>query len=719
MPTNPRLTLATYEGFPDGMNVSDPPNQIKETQARYIQDAWIHRVSFTERRGPVQAVSSVATFSDKAFGIFYVLDPTGVKRICVLHGTGSTITASILSSDFASTTDITLSGTYSSAPYLLVDSKPMLNGGLLIGISTDAVVGPATQSLVMWEGGNKAQYDPASVTVTQASKTVTAASGFTANVSPGMFLFTSGGARLVGVVATVDSDTSLTLKEPALEAIAAAGARFQSFRGFQTKIGAGVITVTSGGTAITGSNTKFKDQGVKNNDKIYRRSDFLLLGTVNGDATANLTLTMTASAAAMTAEDYFIVPSAVDYGQSTLDATKAKPGFLNCVYQEQQFYASRGIKADLSGEFVNRLYYSDPFDPEIVDFSVNDGSYIPVISDEDPQSPIRALAPGYNSLVILKDSDAWALFGSDPDQFNIKRIGSDGTLSTMSVATYGDSVIWAGREGIYTWDGVEATNIVAETLGDFYANAVKGFDPGTYRMWGFVHRDHYFLHIENCAPPVAVIKANVSVTPNRMTIVIHLPRLAVTVFTNSNFRGFALIPHTTGFLAWAVVNNASGQGRIIDMNTLFDVSGNDAFACDTSTAGPDFYIESRKYDINKPLLKKLWKMLILHYLAGGDSLRLDTVVGLNDVGAQSTSTWPITEYTWSSLAVAYPTWFNVSQTYPTWASVVINIFFTRRIKFLKRNQFIAFRIYQNSSSVNAAKIGPFSFGYKEQRPGRV
>src|SRR5439155_866636 len=100
-----------------------------------------------------------------------------------------------------------------------------------------------------------------------------------------------------------------------------------------------------------------------------------------------------------------------------------------------------------------------------------------------------------------------------------------------------------------------STNIVEETMGQYYSQLVKSFDPATYRMWGSIVRDHYFLHIEHVTPAVSVIKGNVSTIPTEMTIVIYLPRLSFTLFTNMNIRGSATLSTGQGQLAWFAVNS--------------------------------------------------------------------------------------------------------------------------------------------------------------------
>jgi hypothetical protein len=137
------------------------------------------------------------------------------------------------------------------------------------------------------------------------------------------------------------------------------------------------------------------------------------------------------------------------------------------------------------------------------------------------------------------------------------------------------------------------------------------------------------------------------------------------------------------------------------------------------TAGPDFYIESKKYTQDDAMRKKLFKQLAINYLVQGDSLRLDTVPGLNDLGRTSSSTFPTSVFTWTSLTSSVATWAALSALYSNWEQLINSVYRPKRIKFLKRTQMLSFRIWANSPSVTAAQLGPFQIGYKLQRAGRI
>jgi hypothetical protein len=94
-------------------------------------------------------------------------------------------------------------------------------------------------------------------------------------------------------------------------------------------------------------------------------------------------------------------------------------------------------------------------------------------------------------------------------------------------------------------------------------------------------------------------------------------------------------------------------------------------------------------------------------------------VGLNELGSTSASRWLKSLLSWDSLAVVTNTWDALSTAYATWDDLALPRFVVKRIKFLKRSQHFGFRIYQASSGVNDAKLGPWSIGFKPQRVGRM
>ena len=117
--------------------------------------------------------------------------------------------------------------------------------------------------------------------------------------------------------------------------------------------------------------------------------------------------------------------------------------------------------------------------------------------------------------------------------------------------------------------------------------------------------------------------------------------------------------------------------------------------------------------------KKLFKQLSMNYLVQGDKLNLDTVLGLNQIGATATTAFVPTVYSWDQISTIFGTWDNLAANMPTWDQVILSVFLPSRIKFLKRTQNLSFRLWQNSSAVTRCRIGPFQVGYKWMRTGRI
>lgn len=234
-----------------------------------------------------------------------------------------------------------------------------------------------------------------------------------------------------------------------------------------------------------------------------------------------------------------------------------------------------------------------------------------------------------------------------------------------------------------------------------------------------ISRDHYFLFLESANNTFAVTKGTTTSTPSYITIVINMISKAPTVFTNFAIRGAVQMPASTG-LETLFLTNTSTVGKLVSSTHIFNDDGNDAWTCDVASGpGPDYYIETKKYNAGDSLILKLWQQLIVNYQCAGDALNIDTVVGLNDVGATITTNLPATIYTWDTLKASFATWNALKGSNPDWATLINAVFKPRRARFLKRSQNFSFRIWQNSSSVTHVTIGPFQLGWKQMRPGRI
>lgn len=722
------VSIQTYEGVPDGMNLALPGQEIQDTEAMYLQDILLDYPGLVRRRGPVQAASGFPVFTTyKTSGIATSLDPNGNTRLAVLRGDTSNAFAALLSSDFTSiSTDFALPGSLPTAPtanpYRVVDAKAALNKGTWIGTTSNYGSNGPVQNLGLWIGANKPDYATGTLTVARGATAVTGSgTAWSTHVVPGMFMFysTDDGYTLAygGIVTAVVSDTSITLGDVALYPATAKAYNFTSIRGFAPRVVKGRVTCATGSTTVTGANTKFKSQNMSSGTwNMYRASDLTWIGKV-ASVTNDFSITLASNAAiALNNERYIAYQADADMNISTQSVANKKVGFLNATYSGLQWYGNNGQSLALT----SRVYFSDPSDPEAVDMDLFAGDYINISSTVGVNGPLKALSPAYNALLCFKDNEVFGIFGTSSSTFNVKKVEDDGVFSGMSVQSYGGGVIWAGRQGIHFYNGIQATNITQPKLGDFYKNMIRNLSPDTYRMWSMIARDHYFLHIEQVQPNVPVIKGSTSVTPTNMTIVVNMISQAITVWTNTCIRGSVVMPVASGFESLFVVNDAT-QGYVCSSKDLFDVDGvNDSITCDAATAaGPDFYFESKKFSEGDSMHKKLFKQLAMNYLVQGDKLNLDTVMGLNQIGQTSTSSFPPTVYTWDSLAITFGTWDNLKNNIPTWDQVILSVFVPARIKFLKRTQNLSIRIWQNSTACTRVRLGPFQVGYKWMRTGRI
>ncbi|HEY6018703.1 MAG TPA: hypothetical protein VIY48_02080 [Candidatus Paceibacterota bacterium] len=719
------ITTETFEGTPGGMNLALPAQEIEDVECEYAQDILFDKPGLIRRRGPVLAAAGFATTPTPATGLVHTLDPNGNSRLLALYGDTVNGYAGLYSSDYTTIYAYPWNGAFPTAPptnpYRIVDSKAALTGGTWIGTSSTYNSNGPVQSLALWRGGNKADYSTGTVTITRGSTTLTGAgTTWTNNVVPGMFLFltTDDGYTLTyaGVVKSVDSATQVTMAAPAPYPATAKAYKFSSLRGFAPRVLKGRVTCATGSTTVTGANTKFISQHVNTGTwNLYRASDFAWIGkvsVVNNDTS----ITLAANAAvALNNERFIALRADADWNISTMSVADAKVGFLNATYSERNWYANLGQAFDLT----SRVYFSDTSDPEGVDMAAFDGDYINVASSVGVNSPIKAMTAAYNALVVFKENETFGIFGTTPSTFSVKKIEDDGTLSGMSVQPYGGGVLWAGREGVHYFDGIQPQNITAGKLGNYYKNLMRTFDPSKYRMWSMMARDHYYLFLEKCTPSVNIVKGVVNSQPTTMTIVINMVSRAVSMFTNVHIRGAVIMPADTGYETLFLANTSTA-GTICTTTDLYDTDGiNDGIVCDGGAAGPDLYFVSKKFNAGDSLRLKLFKQLAINYLAQGDNLKVDTVVGLNEVGKTSLTMFTATVPTWDSTGLAYSNWDTLGVGISTWDNMILAVYKPKRVKFLKRSTNLSFRIWQNSPSVTRVLLGPFSVGYKLMRPGRV
>jgi hypothetical protein len=707
------------------MNTALPAWEIDDTEAQYIQDGLADKPGLLRRRGPVEEVPAMSQPSLKVTNFALTLSPQGDNRFGALTGDATHGYFEVWSTDLASRIQLTWPHVLPADPvgspttaYRISDARAALSGGSWVGVTDRVDANNPQQGLALWRGGNKANYTTGTLSVTRGSGAVTGSgTSWTTGASSGMFLFANTddpeSMAFIGTIRTINNDTSITLESVSPYTCTAKAYTLQSIRGFAPKIGEGLLTCSTTGTTVNGGATKFLTQGMSSGSwRLYKRSDFSFIGKVSSVAT-DIQLTLAANAAINCADEPYVALKAdADFAIETTASTQ-KVGFLTATYAGRQWYANNGSQFDKT----YRLWYSDPDDPELVDLTES-GTFISISSTGDIQEPIKALAPAYNALVCLKDTESFAVYGASPATFSVKKLWDDGCLSAGSVQLYGGGVLWAGKEGVHFYDGVTVSNLMLDKLGDAWRTTIKSFDSTRYRMWSMIVRDHYFVHIEKLHPTLSVIKGNVATTPQRWTVAINMVTRAVTMNTNLNVRGAVRIPSTGSDQVWYAVNSAS-SGHICIADSLFDNEDVDQIVCDDGVAGPDFFFESKKFNQGDPLRLKRFKQLSMYYLVQGGDIKLDTIIGLNEIGATTTTDFPQSVYTWTTLANSVHNWTALRSSFATWSLIVQGIYLPKRIRFLKRNQHFSFRLWQSSSDIVRLKVGPFEIGWKWMRPGRV
>ena len=734
------LSTASFDSFPLGMNVSSPPHEISDRQARYIQDGILTSPGLLIRRGPVTDVSltGLSASRNKAVGIVQTQLPDGSTRIMVMTDAASGTNACFVFDDTGNQL-----GTFSwpfaltsSTAFPIINSSPALGGGVWISTSTN--YDPLnTSSLSLWRGGYNAQYSTGTMTSTRGSTAVVGVGTTWASSMIGSFLFNTNG-DYIGTVAAVGSTTTITLEQVAPFATAGLAYSIRAVRGYVKRISTGVITTATTTATVAGVGTKFLTQGMGTTTSLYRARDMTYVGTLIAVPTLDTVCTLTgAPSFNMDNEPYFAINSAEASSVQTSSAaglfvtttelavtTNARslantPGYLTASHANRQWFANLGVLPGATGEFISRVWFSELKNGETVDFSEKDGNFIPMPSASGAAAPIRQIVSTRGGLLVFKENETWIITGTDESNFAPRKLADDGCPSGMSATPWAGGCFWAGKHGIYWFDGSNLTNVVQANLGEYYSSAMNNFTWNTKRMYSTVFRNHLLVYSEYVTPTVAVQKGNVTSLPSKMCFVLNLSTRAITLFYNVEFRGAVVLPKFN--TPWYVINEqTTGKFHIANGSSLFDSEGIDAVICEGNTvAGPDFYLETKRYSLGDPLRKKLFKMLLVHYYATGDGLKLDLVTGLNEPGSTNTATWAVTGSTWTFVAATYNTWSALSTAFSTWSAMASSVWLKKKIRFLKRDQFLGFRVYQNSAAVTKLRVGPIQIGYKPLRAGRL
>lgn len=697
--------------FSGGSNLDTPPHLLSSNEARLIQDAFVNPFDGgLIARGAVTPYTG--TSGDFLHGAPQALvsctNPVGVVCLALVQGdsaTGINFTTINGTSLRESTNTSTAIGTI-SAP-LIIQVSPAPNG-VMIGFSTQYNTAAAipTQGILYWGGSLKTNYTNTATTTTRGSTAVTCTSGFTANVDAGMWVYS--GSVLIGQVKKVVSDTSITLVRGATKAVAAGSVDFKPLRGLYNipMVMGGEITTSATLATVTGGDTKWLVQLAGGSVwDVFRWEDFTYEGTVTS-VQSDIGMTFTGNAAHDNLQKRYV---AINNSSSTTPyafTSVTKAGFLPAYYAGHMWYANNGN----SRESTFRIYFSDFQNEDAIDTTV-DGDWFEVRSSTSDTKPIRGTVDAHNSLLVFKENETFAIYGTDPDSFYVQRVHDDGLTSPMTIQRYRGGVIWAGRRGVYYYDGASVTNLLEGKMASTWKNSTDASVDGA-SMWSMLSNNKYYISFYMTFSSVSMRRAASTYTPFLWTMVIDLDNGNITFLSNVLIRGSVehAIPSVGRVTLYAVPRATYTTGAYLCLSSTLeygvnvsgdvalskDVSGNN---CAEGVAGPNFYVESRKFTGDDPDTLKKFRQLTLNYNTETTTLTTEQVVGQNPA---ATSTWSSYVTSLGTLTVPGPT--------TGWT--------TARLQTGKVHRFWGFTVYGTLTNT-AVKLGTCQIKYKRLRPWRV
>lgn len=753
------LQLADIVAWPDGMNLQAKPWAIEPTQARYLQDIMLDKEEVAYQRGPVIPGTNPTfpTFATKAIGIVSTQDPNDVWRLAVLTGDSTHAYLQALNTAYTSATQLnfdqgsgaqffknTLAYRYAQGPHMVI--------GTLIGVQPWSERRTQT-SIAHWAGASKASYGTGKINATSQDSTSVSGVGtsWLANVEAGMFVYavadeaTAKGKQYIGIVKSVNSDTSITLVDGALFAVTNGGTGrnylIKSIRPLDRRIHKGQITCTTSSAVVNGSGTKFKKQGLDSGGPwaIFRADDMKYVGRVTSVA-SDIQLTLTSNAnLTCNKEEYIGIDMTGDREVIVSDANDF--GFITAFHAGRQWYANNPYSSRRKPHNESRVTFSSYFDPEAID-NTADGDHIFIPNQKPPLRSITGLWSTPSCLLVTKQSETWGIFGTSPSDFSPRFLHDDGAFSPMVFQEYGGGVVWAGEKGIWFFDGNQVYPLIDDRIGDWYQEAVENTLARSYPAYSMIYKGNYILHIPDADPPYAPDttanddNSSAGGSQDYLTICLNLERRAVSILTNLAFLGGAKSPLEESQGTVFVVNKANNTTPFAFNSAVMCRASdlfNDDLGADTVNTlkqvgtmsdqrGPSIFIESGRYDMGSPQVKKRIKQLMGNfwiesidgdYIDLGNTgagttdydnnyLNFATMVGLNDVAVTSNGKWRLTRV-------------------KNGAGAFVAGFQNRRVKFNKKSQFLGFKIWPSATNTGFQKIvfGAMALAYKDKRPGQV
>lgn len=750
------LETSTAEGALKGMILARAPHELNDQEVAYLQDAIINQPGFVNRRGAITGTTAITAAnldSQRPAAVCTVYDPSGVQKIGVVYlkdtGTQYDVWLAVFDTSLAFIQKHYLStsivGTFSYPfRYVNVQCAPAIDGSIIISLRSTYGRGivnaiAARARVLRWYGGCPSTSiaagaaPTATVAATEGSTSVTGGAAEIAKISfPGTII------EATGVVASATSTTQVELMYPSPKTYAATATNFFIGETLPIARARGKISCAAAVlTGITGYGTKFTESRDRATITPSTGFDFIdpttmrLLASLNANAPApaasdtvsGVPTSVTRSAALKNYLMYasFNVPDR--YFNRFVQPIAGVAGFTPKAVKGSWWTTYKGYMVSFNGlvedsisnnagdiATTGRGYIHGPRFPDIMDHSVADGDWFEVQSTKGGDPDGVACQGGNNAVILCKGQETFALSGSNPDDFQLDKIADDGALSFESVTSWKGAPIWMGRTGIWMFTGEGMPeNIVENTLGPRWKELVAAFDANLPNQDGtnyptmqarcFVYKDYLFVNVAWTGGVHRVYTDGVARSSNTMQLMIYMPTRAVSYLTNFNFQafiqlglqGYVILPQSASTTHhFFPVDNLFTQG-LATVDSILTVNSYDSGVVSTSV-GPWFHMESRKFSAGDGLWRKTWKQLSIESLMTSTKrMFLETVAGLNTTGVRQP-----TPYVGTGLFVAIKNKFNA------------------------RDQYMSFRLYEDINNRPATlKLGAWQWAFKFARRGQV
>jgi hypothetical protein len=136
-------------------------------------------------------------------------------------------------------------------------------------------------------------------------------------------------------------------------------------------------------------------------------------------------------------------------------------------------------------------------------------------------------------------------------------------------------------------------------------------------------------------------------------------------------------------------------------------------------AGPDPYIETKRYSYGDFTTKKWFRELIMNRTNGSSAVSVDTVLNLDNLPTTMATNLAGTGNTWTQNAVSYTTWDKFYNAFDNWNQTLGGGYKTSKLRFSKRDRFIGFRFWNKSANQQVFEYISTNVGWKPLRGGRV